>query len=96
MTTSQLTSIGDFASFDEASMWAATLAVEHREEVHVLRLTDGWGLFVTADTAALFADWKERHDPANRFPHVSDPRWSEDDNLKSEPDFWHYPDDDDD
>ena len=84
--------IGFFSVHGAATGMAQTLAMEHREDVHVRRDGDGWGLFVAEDVAALFAGWEERHLDRGQQPSVSDPRWSESDEIGQDPDPEPFPD----
>lgn len=84
--------IGHFPNYGAATGWAQTLAMEHREDVHVRRDGEGWGLFVAEEVAALFGGWQERHDVAGSYPLPSDPRWSEGEQIGDSPDPEPFPD----
>lgn len=84
--------IGHFPTYGEATGWAQTLAIEHREEVYVRRDGEGWGMFVAEEVAVLCGGWRDRHDVAGSYPLAPDPRWSENEQLRDDPDPEPFPD----
>lgn len=85
--------IGEEIRFSEAARWARTLANLHDEPVIVRKHGDKWGLFVEKN-ACLFEGWRQIHDPAFRPESRPDPRWSEHESIRSDPDWYYFQDED--